>query len=90
MLFACAGVDTYQPPAEGSANVTVAVSPDSNRLQLLTPFAAWDGKDLTVSVSRCRVLKQRLSPGRDEPDSKFLMFLLLVTVGKLQILRVKH
>lgn len=46
-----AGVDTYQPPAEGAANVAVAVSPESNRLQLLTPFAAWDGEDLTVSNS---------------------------------------
>lgn len=33
------------PPADGS-NVVVAVSPDSKRLQLLSPFAAWDGKDM--------------------------------------------
>ncbi|TML87417.1 MAG: aconitate hydratase [Actinobacteria bacterium] len=33
------------PPAEGSA-VEVSVRPDSDRLQLLTPFEAWDGNDL--------------------------------------------
>lgn len=32
------------PPADGTG-VDVAVSPTSDRLQLLTPFAAWDGND---------------------------------------------
>ncbi|TVY55007.1 Aconitate hydratase, mitochondrial [Lachnellula cervina] len=41
------GQDTYQaPPPTGSA-VAVAVSPTSDRLQLLEPFPAWDGKDAT-------------------------------------------
>ncbi|MEY3265578.1 MAG: aconitase [Actinomycetota bacterium] len=40
-----AGEDTFTaPPADGS-NVTVAVSPTSDRLQLLQPFGAWDGND---------------------------------------------
>jgi aconitate hydratase len=34
------------PPADGS-DVAVAVSPDSERLQLLEPFPAWDGEDIT-------------------------------------------
>jgi aconitate hydratase len=33
------------PPASGEG-VVVNVSPDSERLQLLAPFEAWDGKDL--------------------------------------------
>lgn len=33
------------PPANG-ASVTVSVSPDSERLQLLEPFTPWDGNDL--------------------------------------------
>ncbi|KXG53193.1 Aconitase/3-isopropylmalate dehydratase large subunit, alpha/beta/alpha, subdomain 1/3 [Penicillium griseofulvum] len=42
-----AGRDTYQaPPADRSA-VTVAVSPTSDRLQILEGFSAWDGKDAT-------------------------------------------
>merc|ERR1711902_111965 len=40
------GEDTYQhPPADGSG-VTVDVDPQSDRLQLLTPFQKWDGGDL--------------------------------------------
>ncbi|HUR11382.1 MAG TPA: aconitate hydratase [Flavitalea sp.] len=37
----------YQAPAEDGSKVVVAVSPESNRLQLLQPFAAWEGTDLT-------------------------------------------
>ena len=33
------------PPGDGAA-VSVVVSPDSERLQLLEPFAPWDGEDL--------------------------------------------
>lgn len=41
------GEDTYQPPAEGdSSGVEVVVDPASQRLQLLTPFDAWDGQDV--------------------------------------------
>lgn len=35
----------YQAPAEDGSTVQVAVSPDSERLQLLAPFAPWDGND---------------------------------------------
>lgn len=36
----------YQAPAEDGSKVQVAVKPDSKRLQLLYPFAAWEGTDL--------------------------------------------
>lgn len=36
----------YQAPAEDGSNVQVNVSPTSNRLQLLEPFAQWEGSDL--------------------------------------------
>ena len=40
-----AGNDTFiAPPQDGSA-ISVVVSPTSDRLQLLEPFSAWDGKD---------------------------------------------
>lgn len=40
------GVDTYQePPADGS-KVHLAVDPKSQRLQILSPFEKWNGKDL--------------------------------------------
>ena len=37
----------YQSPAEDGSQVQVKVSPTSDRLQLLEPFAAWEGFDLT-------------------------------------------
>jgi aconitate hydratase len=36
----------YQAPAADGSNVTVAVATDSKRLQLLAPFAPWEGTDL--------------------------------------------
>ena len=37
----------YQAPAADGSGVSVAVSPTSDRLQLLDPFAAWEGTNLT-------------------------------------------
>jgi len=37
----------YQAPAENGSSVVVKVAPDSSRLQLLQPFAAWDGENIT-------------------------------------------
>ena len=39
------GEDTFTAPPEDGSGVTVAVSPTSDRLQLLQPFGAWNGKD---------------------------------------------
>ncbi|MBI1288496.1 MAG: aconitate hydratase [Flavobacteriales bacterium] len=36
----------YVSPAEDGSNVEVVVKPDSERLQLLTPFKPWDGKNI--------------------------------------------
>lgn len=36
----------YQAPAEEGSSVEVVVKPDSERLQILTPFKPWDGKDI--------------------------------------------
>ncbi len=37
----------YQEPANDGSDIDVVVNPDSDRLQILTPFDAWDGEDLT-------------------------------------------
>src|ERR1700761_8527175 len=37
----------YQAPAEDGSGVEVKVDPNSSRLQLLDPFAAWEGTNLT-------------------------------------------
>jgi aconitate hydratase len=39
------GNDTYQAPPQDRSTVTVQVSPTSDRLQVLSPFNPWDGKD---------------------------------------------
>jgi aconitate hydratase len=41
------GKSGFVPPAADGSKVNVVVKPDSERLELLDPFAAWDGKDLT-------------------------------------------
>ncbi len=37
----------YQAPAEDGSNVEVVVNPESNRLQLLTPFNPWNGENIS-------------------------------------------
>jgi aconitate hydratase len=37
----------YQAPAEDGASVQVSVAPDSSRLQLLSPFEPWNGRNIT-------------------------------------------
>ena len=37
----------FIPPSEDASNVEIKVSPESERLQLLTPFKPWEGEDLT-------------------------------------------
>ena len=46
------GQETYQAPA--GSQVAVKVDPNSQRLQLLTPFKPWDGKDIEVRARRRR------------------------------------
>merc|ERR1712156_837208 len=45
-----AGEDTYQPPAADASGLTVNVSPTSDRLQLLSPFNKWNGKNVEDAV----------------------------------------
>ena len=47
------GEDTYQAPPGKRSHLEVVVNPESDRLQLLTPFKPWDGidpKDLPVLI----------------------------------------
>jgi len=39
------GADTFTPPPADRTGIEVKVSPDSDRLQLLTAFEPWDGND---------------------------------------------
>ncbi|MBK9289990.1 MAG: aconitate hydratase [Flavobacteriales bacterium] len=40
----------YKAPAADGSTVNVVVKPDSERLQLLEPFPAWDGKNITGAL----------------------------------------
>ncbi len=37
----------FQAPAEDGSKVNIDVAPDSKRLQLLTPFKSWEGKNIS-------------------------------------------
>ena len=39
--------DGYVAPAEDGSGLAVSVNPESKRIELLTPFAAWDGEDMS-------------------------------------------
>ena len=37
----------YEPPAEDGSDISIEVDPDSGRLQMLEPFAPWEGTDFS-------------------------------------------
>jgi aconitate hydratase len=39
------GESGFQPPADDPSKIEIVVKPDSDRLELLQPFPAWDGND---------------------------------------------
>ena len=41
------GDNGYQEPSKNGNSIKVNVNPESNRLQLLTPFKEWDGRNIT-------------------------------------------
>ncbi len=59
----------FQAPAADGSGVEVVVSPTSDRLQLLAPFSAWDGKNITgaklliKAFGKCTT--DHISNGRD-------------------------
>lgn len=60
-----ADLEGYQKP--GGKDVNVAVNPSSDRLQLLEPFTAWDGKDfvdqIVVAKAKGKCTTDHISPG---------------------------
>lgn len=63
----------FVPPAKDGSKVEVKVAPDSPRLQLLAPFAKWDGKDF----KECRVLVKaagKCTTDHISPAGKWLAF----------------
>jgi aconitate hydratase len=69
------GEDTYQAPPEDRAAVDVAVSPTSDRLQVLEPFEPWDGKD---AKDLPILIKAKGKTTTDHISSKFNIMSLLI------------
>ncbi|MCK6511464.1 aconitate hydratase [Myxococcota bacterium] len=63
----------YEAPASDGSKVTVSVSLDSKRLQLLEPFEAWDGKDFNDQVIILKA-KGKLTTDHISPAGPWLEF----------------
>ena len=62
----------YQAPA--GALATVVVSPTSDRLQLLSPFAKWDGSDTVASMPVLCKAKGKCTTDHISPAGKWLKY----------------
>ena len=73
------GENTYQePPADGS-NLAVDVDPSSQRLQLLSPFKAFDGSDLEDMPVLIKVIITKFSSLCERQKSTFVKFAFNIT-----------
>jgi aconitate hydratase len=63
----------YQPPAEDPSKVEVSVEPGSARLEILTPFEPWDGKDL-VGLAVLLKAKGKCTTDHISPAGPWLRF----------------
>jgi len=63
----------FAAPAKDGSKVKVAVSPKSDRLQLLEPFKKWEGKDLTNLRVLLKV-KGKCTTDHISPAGKWLKF----------------
>lgn len=64
-------LDGYQKPA--GAQAQVAISPTSERLQLLKPFEAWNGKDIVDQIVLAKA-KGKCTTDHISPGGKWLNF----------------
>ena len=67
------GESGYISPAADGSRVRVDVSPSSDRLQLLRPFPAWDGKDL-LAVPVLLKAKGKCTTDHISPAGKWLKY----------------
>jgi aconitate hydratase len=63
----------YEDPPPDGSSLSVHVAPDSERLQLLEPFAAWDGRDIE-SVPLLLKAKGKCTTDHISPAGKWLRF----------------
>lgn len=63
----------YVAPAKDASNIAVDVKPTSERLQLLKPFAKWDGKDFAEHVLLVKC-KGKTTTDHISPAGKWLKY----------------
>jgi len=68
-----AGESGYRAPAPAGRNIRVKINPDSERLQVLTPFPAWDGKDV-IEIPVLLKAKGKCTTDHISPAGKWLKF----------------
>jgi aconitate hydratase len=66
-------MDGYNAPAADGSKVQIIVDPNSPRLQLLQPFAAWDGKDF-IDCPLLLKAKGKCTTDHISPAGKWLAF----------------
>lgn len=67
------GESGYVAPARNGASIKVQVSPASDRLQVLSPFPAWDGRDI-VDIPVLLKAKGKCTTDHISPAGKWLRF----------------
>ena len=67
------GSETYEPPPEDGSDIAISVAPDSERLQLLEPFPAWDGNDYVDAPVLVKV-KGKCTTDHISPAGPWLRF----------------
>ena len=67
------GRETYEPPPENGSGIVITVAPDSERLQLLEPFPAWDGNDYANAPVLVKV-KGKCTTDHISPAGPWLRF----------------
>jgi aconitate hydratase len=67
------GEEGYEAPAEDPDSVQIVIPADSERLQLLGPFVAWDGKDF-VDLPILVKTKGKTTTDHISPAGKWLRF----------------
>jgi aconitate hydratase len=63
----------FVAPAKNGVRVSVKINPSSNRLQALSPFPAWDGKDI-LDVPVLLKAKGKCTTDHISPAGKWLRF----------------
>jgi aconitate hydratase len=67
------GEQGYVAPAKNGESVSVKVAPRSDRLQVLAPFPAWDGRDL-IDLPVLVKAKGKCTTDHISPAGKWLMY----------------